>query len=1020
MLSLALLSVLFGSRIPTNAAPEETVFVEAEDFRPTSDGWRVAGNRQTRAASATKTLHGATGDSSGSAFKTVTIAEGGRYRIHVRYLHHRRWRGPFVLTIRQDRQTVATKVIDSRKRQSAGDFEYVWESFDVNLHAGEVDLQLSKFRQKNCTSYSRHVDCLLLTTDLQLTPSHIPYGPQTYLRATVAKIYEHPVYIHVFADHYRAPWYQHFHLSKAGALRGLQPSAGSKLKGGEQTPWCNITPMLYQDSGAILNITVRYTYHRRADRLKLKLEFATAAEEAAIVRTMIVDSKPNGLVIVAPPDLTTDEHRRRLKRDRDFAEQTGRIADSYNWPKIGRKPHRFPFFVAARVGGYGTPVDQSVQDREWKTLDYFGFCNRTKTHIGGLWYVKGRSYCRPDIERMKTVAAARAAEFHSSGQSTDDIVYCMLMDEPTGQTSSWMAEDPAYHAAFRSWLRNMGRSPSELLVENWDAVRPIPQDRRDEFPALHYFTQRFRTRALGDLLAVQREILEKAYGRSLPTVVNFSDGATYAANFYAQGVDYFELLDDDRQNAIWGEDWANGSSSYQCAAYNVDLMRAASRERGQTIGHYLIAHAGRKPWDIKLKAASETARGVRIWRNFSYGVGWGSHEGGPAWRTHLWYAKPETWRANAEIVREIGAVENLLLEATARPAKVAILYSSSSDIWTLRRNHAFGFERMHTWMALAHAQIPVDFISERQVERGGLASYRVCYLFGPNLTRAAAVKLRQWVQDGGALVLSAGAATRDEFNHPLEALEAIVPADRRPLETLQPFLNSGAYLYILRPKDAVTAGRTTLDVLSVRQQQNPRPGSEVTARFSDGSAAIVRGRVARGVVYSVGFLPALHYIRQAIVARRAAAELQEAPHDPVADRDSSPTPPVDVGERSGKQKPPAEDRLQRSYNPWEFSADVRELVLAPVRRAGVEPPLQCSVPLIDAVLLDGPQSSVIPLANYTLAPLKRVEFRLTATRPIERIESVHQGAIEFRTKGNTVRFSLPLGATDYVSIHYGR
>ena len=132
-------------------------------------------------------------------------------------------------------------------------------------------------------------------------------------------------------------------------------------------------------------------------------------------------------------------------------------------------------------------------------------------------------------------------------------------------------------------------------------------------------------------------------------------------------------------------------------------MQAAVRKRGQTIGHYLIAHAGRTPWDIKTKATSETDRGVPMWMNFAYGPNWSCHEGGPAWRSHLWHAKPELWTANAEITREIGAVEEWLLTATPAPAEVALLYSSSSDIWTMQENLAYGFDRMHTWLALTHA-----------------------------------------------------------------------------------------------------------------------------------------------------------------------------------------------------------------------------------------------------------------------------------------------------------------------------
>ncbi|QDU79820.1 Beta-galactosidase trimerization domain protein [Polystyrenella longa] len=1003
--------------LPGIALAAEPIFVEAESFTTSTDGWKVQENRQTRSASMLNTLHGAVGDPSGVAQTSVTISEAGDFRIWVRFLHHKTRRGPFQLAVAQNNQTVGSNHFDKEPLPNAFNWDYVWDYFDLTLPAGTVELELSKTDQENCSPYVRHVDCVLLTTDKELTPNHLLYGPQTFLRVTLDDVYDNPVYIHIFADHYHAPWYQHFNLSKAGTKPGLRPALDERLVGGEQTPWCNITPMLYQDSGAILNITARHHYAEHAPQLAAKLEFASAPNEDSIVRTMQFDCQPNGLVVVTPPDLTTEEHRSRLMRDAEFAEATGKVADAMDWPTFGKKPESIPFFVSATVGGYDTEVDKAVSDREWKTLDYFGFSNRDKSYIGGLWYMHDRSFCRPDIEKMKESAATKVDKFVQSGKSIDDIAYCMLMDEPTGQPASFAAADEAYHEAFRNWIKKLGKTPEDLLVADWDAVRPVPESERDQSPALHYFTQRFRTRALGDFMAIQRGILEEAYGRTLPTLVNFSDGATYHANFYGQGVDYFELLDSDDQNALWSEDWANGASSYQCGAYNVDLMRAAARERGQTLGHYLVAHAGRKPWDIKLKGASETARGIRLWKNFSYGVSWGSHEGGPTWKSHTWYSKPEKWIANAEVVREIGGAEDLLLSSTAKPAEVAVLYSSSTDAWTLGQNYAFGFNRMHTWMALAHAQIPVDFVSEQQVEKGLLQDYKVCYLSGPNLTSAAAEKLRDWIMEGGVLYLSAGAASHDEFNRPLATLDELLPADREPLQVLQPFLNSGSYLHILQAQDVVTAGEQELDVLSVQQRQSARSGSEVLATFKDGSAAIVRTDAGQGSIYSAGFLPSLDYIKQALVARRDLQAAQVTAEELATNRTDVPTPVLDLKE--GEATTTGDSRLERSDNPWEYSADVRELILQPVRTASITPPLTCNVPLVDAVLLEGDSGAVIPLANYTLAPLKQVDFTLQPAQPITRIESIHQGELNYHTTPEgKVHFSLPLDSSDYVQVFY--
>ncbi len=123
--------------------------------------------------------------------------------------------------------------------------------------------------------------------------------------------------------------------------------------------------------------------------------------------------------------------------------------------------------------------------------------------------------------------------------------------------------------------------------------------------------------------------------------------------------------------------------------------------------------------------------------NFAHGPKWGSHEGGPAWKSALWYLKPKEWTAKAEITCAIGAVEDWLLTAKPTPAEIAILDSSSSDIWTMN-NFSYGFDRMHTWLALTHAQTPVDIVPEYEVAEGQLAKYRVCYLSGPAIVAAPA------------------------------------------------------------------------------------------------------------------------------------------------------------------------------------------------------------------------------------------------------------------------------------------
>ncbi len=985
--------VLLAALVASFTAPArgETVFVEAEAFTPSSDGWAVSTGPETRAASGMTTLHGAAGAGDATASKTITLKEAGHYRVWVRFRAHPTYRGPFQVAVLTEGRAVATHVFDREPdRDATKRNDFVWKFLTADLPAGDVVLRLSKHDQKNSSAPARHVDCFLLTTDPKLVPDHTAYGRQTYLRVTVGDGYDRPVYLHVFADHYRAPWYKHFAVARNGVTAGVVAKKADLLKAGERTAWCNITPMLYQDSGARLQMSIRFAYTEPAPRLRATLEFASAPDDQAIVRTVRADCQPNGLVVVVPPDLTTPENRSRLKTDRELADETGKLADAFDWPKFGKPPEQFPFMVRAKIdGGDRTMVDAAVTAREQKTLDYFGFTPaKGRVISGGIWYPTDGSFCRPDVGRMKTQAALHAAEFKAQGRSAKNILCCRLTDEPTGQPASFLATDPAAAEAFRTWLKGMGKTPADLLVADWAAVRPVIEAQAKEFPALHYYTQRFRTRALGDFMATQRKILEEAYGASFPVLANFSDGAVYHANFYSQGVDYFELLDAaDGQNAIWGEDWANGSSTYQCAAFNVDLMRAAAR-RGQPIGHFLISYAGRTPWDAKLKAVGELARGVKMLESFHYGPTWSGHEGGPPWKSSAWSTKPEMWRAQAELLREVGAAEDLLVPAMPAPAEVAILYSSASDVWTAKGNLAYGFDRMHTWLALAHAHVPVDILSEANVAAGRLAGYRVCYLSGPNLTRAAAGKLADWVRAGGTLWLTAGAAARDEYDQPLTTLDDFLPARRAAAVDAKPHRASGRYLQSLKAEDEVTmAAGGKIEVLSVRQGLDPRPEVEVLGRYKDGSAALVRGAAGKGSVYCAGFLPALAYIKAAQVARAEAG-----------DRDR--------------------DLLARSLNPWAFPPGVRDLLLRPVQAAGVNPPLKCDVPVVDAVYMIGDRGVVVPLANYTLRPIDRLSLTVRADRPVSRVESARRGPLPFTSKGkHEVVIALPLEATDFVKLY---
>ncbi|HOL34978.1 MAG TPA: beta-galactosidase trimerization domain-containing protein, partial [bacterium] len=321
-------------------------------------------------------------------------------------------------------------------------------------------------------------------------------------------------------------------------------------------------------------------------------------------------------------------------------------------------------------------------------------------------------------------------------------------------------------------------------------------------------------------------------------------------------------------------------------------------------------------------------------------------------------------------------------------------------------NYAFGFERMHTWLALAHSQIPVDFLSEKMIEEGWLSKYRVAYFSGTALTEKAAEQIKLWVLKGGVLILTAGAGMKDQFNRPMKILDSILPAERSCLIEIARYLNSGRYLDSLSVADTVVVKetRSVLDVLSVKQTLKPKPGSAVLATFSDASPAIVVGKAGRGNVYCYGFLPAIAYMRKALIARNQLMK--------------------DTGEIEKIQEPAAskiatdQQLLKRAFEPWQYPEEYRNVICMPVHQAGVNLPVICSAALVDATVMDSEKGSVLVLSNYTFQPIAELTLEVKPLRRVKRVESVHCGQIRFSQHADRIRFSLPLQETDFVKIYY--
>lgn len=986
----------------------EPIFIQGEAFQCDGKSWQVRGQSSRYAPdSGLKHLWGAD-DGQGTATATVEVPEAGEYVIWVRHtvMKGATGKGPFRLTVRQGEKEVAAADFDvTAPATPPGEVHrYDWNSTRATLPAGAVTLELSKLPPLNCSGWTRQVDCLVLTTDAAYKPDVVHFQPKMWLRVTLGDTPCPPIYIHGFIDHFRgSPWYQHIALSKSGCDMGVAPKKGKSvfLNPGEGTAWCDITPVIHEDRGARLELrgAEKYSYEEWLPALDATFEFATAPEEGAIVRTIRRQGPGAGLSIVVPGVLTA-ETAHLVKADAEYCQENVKLAEGLPAATFGKRPEQFPFFLGF---GLRAPLySPDIRRAEFGVAAKLGFngshdmLDPLISSLGfkyaragaGMWQMKDRCYSQPDLDKIKAGLARAMGEWQGPPPS-----FVSLMDEPHANDLGHVAGCEACKTGFAQWLRDdLKLTPAQLGVGDWGEVRPVTAEQKQSQPELFYYSQRFRAKVFADFLRLQTEMIAEQWPGKPVTTANFSDGTVYNGGMYEGGVDYFHIFGTNAMSMAWSEDWSNVSSSYQCAGYNVELLRCATNGR-QPVGMYVITSYGRTPLDVKLKAYSSLGRGVRTLWSFAYGPQYSNHEPN-------WYLQKNMYAPVRDLAHEIGGAEDLLMQAKRLPSEVAFLYSTTSDIWTSFENSLYGHERMHSYLALTHAQVPVAFLSEEDVAAGKLKGYKALYVFGPNLHSSAAGPVAEWVKAGGVLYLSAGSAVADEFNRPARPLDEALGLKRGAVRVIEQKLWPGRYLRNLQPDGQVRLSTGEADVLAVAQ---PVEGS-AEARFADGSAAACTVKAGKGTVHVAGFMPALSYVRKALQARDAAGSPAPDLEDPVEFNT--------LGSYSNVKPHEA------TYNPWEYPEAEREFLLAPVRTAGVAKPVTLDRRLVEAFYLEGERGAVVTLANYGIRPAEELSVTIRCSRPPKRVESVRQGVLKATGSGGVVQVKLPLVDTDMVKLYW--
>jgi hypothetical protein len=117
----------------------------------------------------------------------------------------------------------------------------------------------------------------------------------------------------------------------------------------------------------------------------------------------------------------------------------------------------------------------------------------------------------------------------------------------------------------------------------------------------------------------------------------------------------------------------------------------------------------------------------------------------------------------------LGTFEDIVQRGAvqAQGAAAALLYSETADAWydgvgPTSASFASGLRSLY--LALRHAELPVDVVIEPDAAAGRLRHYAALYVVYPHMTTACAAAVAGWVGTGGRVFATASAGLLNETN----------------------------------------------------------------------------------------------------------------------------------------------------------------------------------------------------------------------------------------------------------------
>jgi hypothetical protein len=366
------------------------------------------------------------------------------------------------------------------------------------------------------------------------------------------------------------------------------------------------------------------------------------------------------------------------------------------------------------------------------------------------------------------------------------------------------------------------------------------------------------------------------------------------------------------------------------------------------------------------------------------------------------------WKAIRTISGMAGLIEDHLLPARTEPARIAMLLSETSDVWETEgqgqgavapgsvATNVSQEERKSIWYALRYAGHRVDHVTEKDCADGLLKNqkYSVLYVCRQNLDRAAAKAIQEWVDAGGTVFATAGAARKDQFDEPLADLDALLGrGEVKASERYKGPLRARLELLFQKPLDELKlVDGMSLPVYCSRERFAAGPTARVLGTFADGTPALVATETGQGRAWYTGTLPGQAWAKAAL-------------------------PVLPQGKGGGHTAP-----HMTEWQGWNSVA--AGVILTPLAVAGITPDVTANHRGVITNRLRSERSTVITVVNLALEADGRLEdvvLRVAGDRPVKRAWSCFhsRGSLVKRTEKGATVLELPsLGPADVVVLEH--